>query len=539
MSASRAATLAAIASLLCPSPCLAKSSKTISVALDPRIELAGLAQSLCPEASDPKGFTRRRLVYFDELQKNPGLRPPCAASLKAFGFSDRRQVLLRLSPPPELAVRIPLPYAFYDRAGGKEALERWLLQLRDFARDSGFMVSFNSAQALLEPQVEAFRGEIAKIDYLDKLESYTGLELIGRYSIYPSAFDAPGGVANNVAELPDGSMEITSLIGAQEISGSSVTFWSRRVPGIIWHEVGHGIEDALADLYSDDVRLSSAALSSLGENCYGDSLQCVKEHVVRAVMIRLIAREIGPEAAEEQLRFEDERRFPYLKPMLERLREYEILRKRYPSLADFYPELLAVLPASATARRRFGFSASMMADPKKARLSRTLGQLRSKTKNPAQLADIRKAQEALKESKDSADPSSRIEDDAPRSSARRRGIEHYRLGDLEMALRDFDLSLAAEPPDAEILLDRAVVLQSLHRFDEAIESYQRAISAAEPQQRPNEILLSALSSRASLWIELKRRDLARADLERAIALAPDDWPLLEETRQLLKELHSH
>ncbi|MBI3554143.1 MAG: DUF4932 domain-containing protein [Elusimicrobia bacterium] len=393
-----------------PGPAQAQQARAISVGRDPRIELAGVVQFLSPAASDPQGFVRRDLPYlrdlpyFKEVQrrfaahrKHAALRSGSASALKAFHFSDREQVLLKLSPPDGLEERLAMPYALQDRAGGRAGLESWLAGLRLFSADARFGEFFASSAKLLEPEVSAFRAAVERTDYLGKIEAYAGLRLFGRYGVVLSPFDAPGGMANNVAELDDGSMEITSVIGPAISSGSSVDFWSSRVPGTLWHESGHGILDILGDLFAQDIALSSATLSRrYGWGCYGEWRQCVKEHVVRAVMIRLIAREFGDDDAAEQLRFEDETKYPYLRAMLERLQVYESSRQRYPTLADFYPDLVAVFPTAAPPRRPLTFSSAAASGtgpaPKEARLRQALDQILAKAKD----RELLKAARALR-----------------------------------------------------------------------------------------------------------------------------------------------
>jgi predicted RNA polymerase sigma factor len=87
-------------------------------------------------------------------------------------------------------------------------------------------------------------------------------------------------------------------------------------------------------------------------------------------------------------------------------------------------------------------------------------------------------------------------------------------------------------------MSRGVVLQALARRPDALTSYDRAVSLAEadPGTLSREILPDALSSRASLLLELGLRDRARADLSRALSLCAEDWPQRDGTRARLEGL---
>jgi hypothetical protein len=395
-----------LAALVCPALAWAAPPTTIRIDVDPRMELESVVRLLGPAAGDPEGFVRRDIPYaraiadhFAADRRHAAVRADSEPAFKNFKFSDRRQVLLRLSPPPALQVRVEMPYAFYERAGGRDKADAWLDGLRTFCRDAGFLDFLASSRGLLAPQVDAFRNEVARVDYLGKIEAYTGLGLLGSYSIALSPFDATGGVANEVAVLDDGAMEISSVIGPEQRPGAGFDFWSKRIPSVLWHESGHGIEDGMGDLFSDQIALSSASYQP-SWNCYGDWQQCFKENVVRAVMIRLIAQEFGQAAADEQLAYETETRFPYLKTMLDRLRDYEKHRDRYPTLADFYPELVAVLPVPPPKRGTWEFSSVPSAvsgapAAKRLRVLRYLEQIIARAKEPAVLAAARRARDSV------------------------------------------------------------------------------------------------------------------------------------------------
>ena len=69
---------------------------------------------------------------------------------------------------------------------------------------------------------------------------------------------------------------------------------------------------------------------------------CLDEHVVRAVESRLTAagRQDPPDDLERA-------RYPFEPVLVEKLRQYEAQRSRYPALADFYPELIAAMRKQA------------------------------------------------------------------------------------------------------------------------------------------------------------------------------------------------
>lgn len=527
----RAGLLAALV-LLSPSAFAAR----IAVTNDVRLELAGAAQFLAPEDARPEGFSAPLIPYTAALktalarfQDHPAVRLHAEAKMRSFNYSDRSQVLLRLSPPPELSERLTVQYALADRAGGADNLRRWLEALRDLSQASRFPEIFAAERTKLAAATDAFRAKEGRQDYLGTLEAYAGLPLLGTYAVHLSPFAATGGVANVVAEREDGTMEISSVIGP-ELLESGFDFWSRRVPGTLWHESAHGVLDGLGDLYADRIARSAALHAPIGWSCYGAWNQCVKEHVVRAVMIRLMAREISEEAAEEQLRFEKEAHYPYMRALLASLKTYEKDRARYPTLADYYPRLLEVFPAKPLAAE----PAQALSDAQRLRARLLARVISGKARRPEALDLVRRFAAP-------ADAPAAVPPPAgTRAGPPQKGIEAFRAGRLEEALAAFDEALAASPDDIETWMSRGVVLQALSRAPQALIAYDRAVSLAEaaPAGPAREILPDALSSRASLLVELGRRERAREDLSRALTLSAADWPQRAGIESRLRALSS-
>jgi tetratricopeptide (TPR) repeat protein len=131
-----------------------------------------------------------------------------------------------------------------------------------------------------------------------------------------------------------------------------------------------------------------------------------------------------------------------------------------------------------------------------------------------------------------------------------RGRAYQSIGEHALALADFDRAVALVPDQPQHHLGRAKALGLLGRLSEAVAACSRAISIApdsagahylravyrsnldadDPRVRadldrtvelaPNEV--PYLRQRAEYLIDLRELDLALVDIDRALALAPDD-----------------
>ena len=485
-----------------------------AVAVDSRLELDGYFELL--STSPSAGFVRPPAPFADGLK---AVRPPARPAPPATFFS-RAQILMRLGPPPALVGLENVPESVVAAAGGAPAVAAWLGELRALAPQRA--AALEAERAALEPAVEAFRARLSSGAFTRALEEYAGLPLPGRHGVILSAFHAAGGIANVVRELPDGGVEISSLFGPDWL-GRSPDFWTARVPGTVWHEQGHGALDPLADLWAAQIeRAKPADAASI---CYGQWRQCVREHVVRAVMIRLMDRRLGPGAAAEQRRFEKPGGYRWLDAMEERLKEYEADRARYPTLADFYPRLLDVLDAKAARPGE--------ARPFEPREETSLVRARVERLAETALPRVKDAEVRRRLSVSLAllrEPQPAVEPHAPRVEeavkAAGDGVAAFTAGRAEEALRLFDRALELDPAYAEASLSRATVLESLGRPEDALGSAAAAAKASRRgagDYQPG-LLADALFAEARLLHARPGRDArAAAALTEALENAPSGW----------------
>jgi tetratricopeptide (TPR) repeat protein len=95
-----------------------------------------------------------------------------------------------------------------------------------------------------------------------------------------------------------------------------------------------------------------------------------------------------------------------------------------------------------------------------------------------------------------------------------RGLALRSLGRLDDALQSYDRALTIEPDNAEALNNRGLLLHELQRFDGALESYDRALAVRSD-------FAQALNNRGNTLQALERLEEAVASYDRALALEPD------------------
>lgn len=341
-------------------------ARTIDIGLDPTLELMGVVELLSGPTMKKQGIASlppeelSQTVERFAPWKTAAVRARVVGKDAACDFLKRSDALVRLdlTDLPELAARSAIPVDFVNCFGGPQGLSGWLDGLRTFAAKSSFLDYFAAKKTRWEPGLELFRQETDSANLIAKIERYTGLPFLGTYSMRLSGHHAPGAQTNSVITNDDGSTRIVSILGPRSRAQGEAVIRVEEILPIAWHELAHGILDRVSDLYRDEVLRRSAAQKTLSWDCYGGWEQCFKENVVRAVMVRLVALEKGAAFGERVLQEEGLKKYPYLAALAERLKEYESDRARYPTLAHFYPRLLAVFPEApgspAPSRRTTG-----------------------------------------------------------------------------------------------------------------------------------------------------------------------------------------
>lgn len=110
-----------------------------------------------------------------------------------------------------------------------------------------------------------------------------------------------------------------------------------------------------------------------------------------------------------------------------------------------------------------------------------------------------------------------------------RGVALRDLNRFDEALESYEWALTLRPDYPEALNNRGVALQHLGRLDEALESYERALAL-----RPD--YTEALNNRGVTLHDLRRFDEALASYQRALALRPDYPEALNNRGVILDDL---
>jgi hypothetical protein len=253
-------------------------------------------------------------------------------------------MMLQLSNPPDLTIVTPFSEYLLRRAGGEQRFEEFVQALHDFARESQFMDFYKTQAADYAQMADGVRLTLGRYNEVTLLEDYYGMQQHSYNVILAPLLFGTGYSSHQIRD--DGAYTAYCIIGRVGARSDMPVFGSsENLTGLIWHEFSHSFVNPLTAQHRDGVNRYAALYEPIAEQMaqqgYSSWETTVNEHIIRAVTTRLAYRELGRQAGDAAFNYELSRSFHSIEPLMQRLEGYEDQRDRYPSFADFYPELLS------------------------------------------------------------------------------------------------------------------------------------------------------------------------------------------------------
>jgi hypothetical protein len=224
-------------------------------------------------------------------------------------------------------------------------LEQYRKSIKQFAEISGFEDFWNSNMPFYNQILDMTIADMGEIDFIQTLESYYN-ETKGSYNIIISP-SFIGGYASWFSRI-DGKDDLYACLSTHLMKDSIPYLDGNSLLHYVWHEFGHSFVNPLTEKYADKVmavdKLFEPIKAEMSRQAYSQWNLCVNEHIIRAIHVRLQALHMGSQQSNGLLNMELNRRFIYIEPLVEKLKEFEKQRDNSnTTFSEFYPELLHVL----------------------------------------------------------------------------------------------------------------------------------------------------------------------------------------------------
>jgi hypothetical protein len=333
---------------------VSKKTGTMRIMVDPRMELLCAVQSIAgyPFLNRNTGYTQEMMEYFRKDTASEAVKLTTRlAKETGFVHDAPLDLILRLSGVPELKQTCPFTPRTIERAGNRENLEKYRLAMKQFATGSRFARFWNDKVPFYQKMVEFTDGDLAGYDPVKTINAYYN-ESKKSYTVILSPSLA-GGYGIRVTG-PDKLTDIYGCLNTDKIRDGIPYYSKEGLSNYLYHEFSHSFVNPLTDNYLPVVRATEKLFLPIQEemsaNSYGNWITCINEHIVRAVHIRILCSVGGEKAAEALQDMEKSRRFVYIGPVLNKLKQFEHDREvRKITFTGFYPELMAVFDSLAHA----------------------------------------------------------------------------------------------------------------------------------------------------------------------------------------------
>ena len=326
-------------------------SETKQIVTDPRIELISIVMLLTDEGNaglnDYDTQYRNDVVnHFEEFSDHRAVSICRDLLQSTFNYDAPIVYSLYHTCPPQFIKELEYPEKLIKRAASREILEEFADELADFALKSNFNEFYDEHhdyyQSLIDNVNEIIDG---KFSYREILEDFYG-ESKYSYQIILAPL-LKGGYGPQI--ITNNKKDVFCIMGPQ----SKEFIQNDKFGDITWftyvtfHEFSHSFVNPVTERNESVLekydQLFTAISDTMRNQAYSSWLTCINEHLVRANVIRIMARIFNDSSyflEQMLLNQERDRGFVYISDLNRLMKEYENERTKYYTYEDIYPEII-------------------------------------------------------------------------------------------------------------------------------------------------------------------------------------------------------
>ena len=335
-------------------PAVEKKHNHITVLVHPQVELISIIQTiggypdLLPFLMSEQEFDYKSRVkehfapfaghaavqMFDRLSGQP----------RKLNFSAPSNIMLYTDADMQVREDIELDDFVISRIDGMDSLRVFLGLLRDFAAESGYHAFYRDNAEYYHAIIGQTLQNLGDFNYVEELENFYGRPQQSYNIILVSLYNSVG--FGNSLLLPHGKREIYNTMGSGRLQDCLPCFGDQKhLQYMTRHEFSHPFINPVTELYHDEITPFEGNFENVPEQARqsvcGEWEECINEFIIRAITTWLAQQECT-ELGQWAYNHEKRRGVAYLDELLEKINYYQSNRGLYPTLNDFYPQLLEV-----------------------------------------------------------------------------------------------------------------------------------------------------------------------------------------------------
>jgi hypothetical protein len=329
-----------------------KANRSISVNVDPRVELMSIIFRLAgnPEYNRSQFFSYIGDIetHFGQFKEHPVVKlAKQLRNSKGVGFDAVMSMAIYIKDINDFNLLVPFDSLSntLDSRWDKQNIVDFLDKAEQFARESKFIEFFNAHKSMYDKATEQFSLMMDKESHLEWFDEFFGARPGAEFYIYLGMTNGPSNYGPKIKLA--GKEKYYCVLGAWKISmlGFGEPRFDKSMLPTIIHEFCHSYTNPIVDVHESEIENAGKRIYALVENqmkrnAYGYWLIVMRESMVRACVVRYMAKNEGPDSAKAQIKSDISRGFLWMQELSDLLIEYDEHRDEYPTLDDFFPKVI-------------------------------------------------------------------------------------------------------------------------------------------------------------------------------------------------------
>ena len=316
----------------------------LNISVDPSVELLGVIQTLAdyPLINKDSLYSKDVRVYFESMKDSKAVEmTKMLLKEYAFAYDAPYQFMLHLSQPPLLEKVESYSEYLKRRAGGEANLELYRIAIDDFSEKSGFAQFWASKKEFYEGILASTEALLQGKDLIKTIEEYYK-DSCNSYNLVVCPLFGNHNYGGRL-KSSNGKLDVYAFIS---ISPIMQTYGEQIFTNIVLHEFNHSFVTPLIECFYDRVmsedRLLDPIMGYMSSEAYISWDTVLNEHFVRAIAARMMGVLFGGQAESNWIQYEKNRKFVYIEPIVESLKNFEKFRDADGvTFAEYFPDMLS------------------------------------------------------------------------------------------------------------------------------------------------------------------------------------------------------
>ena len=216
---------------------------------------------------------------------------------------------VHISDTKELKERVPFdqkPPRLDERWRVDDARD-FLKKARDFVKKTEFNQFFAEHEKFYAAAAKRLEQRLSERDYIRWFDTFFGVRPGARFAAIPGLLNGGGNYGVGI-QFPDGSEEITPVLGMYQFDDDGVPVVSTNIAELVVHEFCHTYTNPLVDKHAEELKEPAQMLYSqyaalMTRQAYGSWETMMRESFVRACTVRYSLANDGPAAAKASIAY--------------------------------------------------------------------------------------------------------------------------------------------------------------------------------------------------------------------------------------------